>query len=68
MAQEDEDLLNEVDFVKTPLSSEELYIAIGFKNPRHKELINAFNKGLEEIKESGKYKEIMEKYGIEIRN
>lgn len=56
--------VDKVTFCTTPLSSNNLYIAAGYKNPRHKEIIEAFNKGLEEIKETGLYDTILKSYFI----
>lgn len=58
------DYIDEFVFCDKPLSTNNLYIAAGYKNPRHKEIIEAFNKGLDEIKTSGLYDEILESYFI----
>jgi polar amino acid transport system substrate-binding protein len=57
-------LLEQVEFIQNPLSSNDLYVACGLANPRHEEIINAFNKGLEAIKADGTLKGIFERYGI----
>jgi polar amino acid transport system substrate-binding protein len=57
-------LLDEIDFTKNSLSVNKLYIASGLKNPRSKEIIDAFNKGLAIIKGNGKLSEILNNYGI----
>ena len=57
-------LLEQVEFSQNPLSSNDLYVACGLANPRHEEIINAFNKGLEAIKADGTLKGIFERYGI----
>jgi polar amino acid transport system substrate-binding protein len=57
-------LLEQIEFTKDSLSSNNLYIASGTKNPRARELIEAFNKGLAIIKANGKYAEIMKGYGL----
>ena len=56
--------MDKIEFAKTPLNSKPLYIASGLKNPRHKELIDAFNKGFESIKKDGTLEAIFKKYGI----
>lgn len=56
------ELLNQIFFSKTSLLKNELFIASGLNNPRHEEIVNMFNKGLEEIRSNGTYKEIMDKY------
>lgn len=61
-------LLPRIEFVKTPLSTNYMYISAGYKNPRHKEIIEAFNKGLKIIKENGTYETIFKKYGINTSN
>jgi polar amino acid transport system substrate-binding protein len=60
----DSSLLNKIEFTRNPLSSNDLHVTSGLANPRHKEIIDAFNKGLKEIKSNGTYKKIMAKYGI----
>lgn len=65
---EDASLLSQIEFTKNSLSTNYMYVAAGLKNPRHKELINAFNKGLAEIKTNGTYNKIFEGYGIKLSN
>ncbi len=60
----DPELLNLVRFTQKPLSSNNLHVASGLANPRHREIIQAFNKGLEAIKSNGTYAKILEKFGI----
>ena len=55
-------LLNEVYFSPTSLLENDLFIATGYNNPRHKEIIEVFNRGLEEIRSNGTYDAIMAKY------
>lgn len=55
---------NRIEFVENPLDVKKLYVVSGLKNPRHKELIDAFNKGLDTIIANGTYHKILEKYGI----
>ena len=64
IAQEDPKLLEQVRFTKNAFLINDLYIASGLKNPRHKEFIEAFNKGLDTIKADGTYAKILESYGI----
>ncbi len=59
------ELLNKIEFTKNFLSSNGLYVTSGLKNPRHKELIDAFNKGLEEIKSNGTLEKIFKSYGLQ---
>lgn len=58
------ELLNKIEFTKNFLSSNPLYVTSGLKNPRHKEIIDAFNKGLEEIKSNGTLEAIFKSYGL----
>ncbi|MBF0231034.1 MAG: hypothetical protein HQK63_15810, partial [Desulfamplus sp.] len=44
------------------ITSNNLYISSGIANPRHKELIEAFNKGLAEIKATGEFAKIFDGY------
>lgn len=62
--QNDPTMLDKIEFSKNPLSFNPLHIASGLKNPRHKEIIAAFNKGLDAIKVNGIYDAILKKYGI----
>lgn len=64
IAKEDPKLLTNIRFTKKALSTNNLYVTSGLANPRHKELIEAFNKGLTIIKTSGKYDKILKNYGI----
>lgn len=56
---EDEALLDEVEFVEKPLSSEGLYMTVGKANPKSEEIIEAFNEGLKAMKEDGTFDTIM---------
>ncbi|MBF0413167.1 MAG: transporter substrate-binding domain-containing protein [Desulfamplus sp.] len=64
MAKDDPSMLSKIKFTKNAFISNNLYISSGFANPRHKELIEAFNKGLAEIKANGEFNKIFESYGI----
>jgi len=64
IAKTDPALLSKITFVDKAFDSKNLYVATGLANPRHKEIIDAFNKGLAEIKASGEFTKIMESYGI----
>jgi polar amino acid transport system substrate-binding protein len=59
------ELLEQIEFVKTPLAVNPLYITTGMQNPRGQKVISAFNKGLEIIKANGTYDRIFKKYGVE---
>ncbi len=55
---------DKIEFVSTPLDQKKLFVVAGLKNPRHKDLIDAFNKGLKIIIDNGTYYKILEKYGV----
>jgi len=60
----DPTLLTKIAFVEKAFDSKNLHVAIGLANPHHQEIIDAFNKGLAEIKANGEFAKIMEGYGI----
>lgn len=57
--QEAPELIAELEFLQEPLSTNPLYLVSSFENPRHQEMITAFNKGLAEIKANGTYDKIL---------
>lgn len=59
IAKEQPDLLNKIEFSKTDYSTNALHITSGLANAKHKQLIEAFNKGLAEIKKNGEYDRIL---------
>jgi len=62
---EDPQALDQIEFAKTPLSVNPIYVTAGLQNPKAQEIIGAFNKGLEIIKANGTYDKIYKKYGME---
>ncbi|MBF0468344.1 MAG: transporter substrate-binding domain-containing protein [Desulfamplus sp.] len=64
VAKSEPSLLTEIKFTENGLSSNNLHISSGLANPRNKEIIEAFNKGLAEIKASGEFNRLFEIYGI----
>jgi len=44
-----------------------MYIATSLTNPRSREFIDAFNRGLAEIKASGTYQKILDSYGPKVQ-
>ncbi len=58
------ELLDQVEFTKNALSTNPLHVTSGLKNSRHKKIIDAFNKGLKEIKNNGTLDTILNKYGF----
>jgi polar amino acid transport system substrate-binding protein len=62
IAHNNPDILNELAFSETPLSVQNLYIAVGRGNPRAAEIIETFNKGLKAIQNSGELDRILDSY------
>lgn len=58
------EILEKIRICNKVFSKNELHISSGLANPRHKEFIDAFNKGLALIKASGEYEKIYQKYGV----
>ena len=65
IAAEDPHALKQIEFVRKPLAVNPLYVTAGLQNPKAREIIGAFNKGLEVIKANGTYDRIFKKYGME---
>lgn len=59
------ELTDKLEFTKNALSENNLYIATSLTNPNHQQIIEAFNKGLQAIKDNGTYEKILSSYGIE---
>ncbi|WP_432737758.1 substrate-binding periplasmic protein [Maridesulfovibrio sp. FT414] len=64
ISQSNSAFLDKIEFTKNAMSQNDLHVTCGLANPRHSEIIDAFNKGLEAIKADGTYQQIMAKYGI----
>lgn len=64
LSQTPTDVAQQVEFTHNALSENPLYIASGLKNPRHRELIEVFNKGFETIKANGVLAKIHKNYGL----
>lgn len=64
IAQENPTWFEHIRFSQKPLSYQDLYIAAGYKNPRHTEIIEAFNRGLEIIKTNGRLADIINSYVV----
>ncbi|TWI64167.1 amino acid ABC transporter substrate-binding protein (PAAT family) [Desulfobotulus alkaliphilus] len=58
------ELLDKIEFVDNPFARNGIHVASSLAHPRHKELVGAFNRGLEKIKEGGQYDAILQKYGL----
>ncbi len=65
IAAEDPSTLAQLEFVGPPLSSNPLHISASLRNPRHREIVKAFNRGLAVIRANGTLKEIFKKYSLE---
>lgn len=65
LSTEDPQALEQIEFTKTPLSVNPLYVTAGLQNPKAQEIIGAFNKGLELIRANGTLDRIMKRYGME---
>jgi polar amino acid transport system substrate-binding protein len=59
IAKEQPDLLDKIEFSTTDYSTNALHVTSGLANAKHKEFIEAFNKGLAEIKKNGVYDKIL---------
>ncbi len=57
-------LLDQIEFTQNALSENRLHVTSGLKNPRCQEIVDAFNKGLAEIKANGTFDEIFARYGL----
>ncbi len=62
LKREEPSYLNQIEFAKNSFSKNKLYVAAGLNNPKAKELIDVFNKGLSEIKNNGTYSRIRQRY------
>ena len=65
IAKVDPALLDKIEFTRNSLSENTLHVTSGLANPRHLEIISAFNTGLAEIKSNGTYGRILAAYGIQ---
>ena len=54
----------QLDFASNALASNPLYVAAGLKHPRHKDIVEAFNRGLLAIKADGSFLAIEKRYGL----
>ncbi|QDL53951.1 substrate-binding periplasmic protein [Rhodoferax aquaticus] len=57
-------IAEQLDFTSNALATNPLYVSAGLKNPRHKEIIEAFNKGMQTIKADGTLIAIEKRYGL----
>lgn len=52
----------QLSFVENPLIVKDIFLASSRSNLQHKSIIHAFNKGLNALKKSGRYDEILSRY------
>ncbi|PPC78209.1 amino acid ABC transporter substrate-binding protein [Pokkaliibacter plantistimulans] len=64
LSQQDKAALQQVEFAEKPLSHNLIYAISGYQNPRHTELIDAFNRGLMKLVSSGRYKRLLAENGL----
>mgnify|MGYP000412030967 CR=1 FL=1 len=55
----------ELSLVEEPLTSKDLYLAANRSNPKYQTIIEAFNLGLAQLKEDGRYEKIVKSYDLE---
>lgn len=55
---------DQLDFTANAFASNPLHVAAGLKHPRHKEIVEAFNRGLVAIKADGSFLSIENRYGL----
>jgi len=53
---------SELEILPKPVSSRGLRIAVSKTNPRHREIVAGFNKAIEQMRNDGTYKNIVEQY------
>ncbi|MFZ6049796.1 substrate-binding periplasmic protein [Pseudomonas sp. CR3202] len=58
------DLMQKIEFTHNGLSSQQMHVASSLKNPRHKAIVDAFNKGLATIKADGTFDTILRENGL----
>lgn len=56
--------LDDFEFSQNAISNNPLHVTAGLANARNAEIIDAFNRGLKEIKANGTFDNILRKYGI----
>lgn len=56
--------LDDFEFSQNAISNNPLHVTAGLANARNAEIIDAFNRGLNEIKANGTFDNILRKYGI----
>lgn len=65
ISKEQPELLDAIEFVSPPISSNGLHVSAGLKNPKHAAIIAAFNKGFAIIKANGQLAEILKHNGMQ---
>ncbi|WP_373687346.1 hypothetical protein [Zooshikella harenae] len=57
-------IMEQIEFTKNMLSTKKVHVTSGLKNENHKEIIEAFNKGLNTIKEDSTFDKILKEHNI----
>jgi len=60
------EMLDLIEWSPSPLSDSYVYLISGYSNPRHSEIINAFNKGLSIIINNGVYQQILSENSLPV--
>lgn len=53
-----------VEFVETPLSENSLHILMRRSHPLHRQIVDGFDRELQNLREDGSYREIFKRYGL----
>lgn len=56
--------LTGIEMLEKPLFKAGLHLVVDKKNPHGQEIVEAFNKGLENIKKNGEYERVLRSYGV----
>lgn len=57
-------LRDNLNYIMPPVNTAGLFLAAPFKVKNHKEIVDAFNRGLDIIRSTGEYSRILEKYNL----
>jgi sorbitol/mannitol transport system substrate-binding protein len=60
-------LIGKLMFVVPALATKHFEVAISRKHPRAQQLLNDFNRGLEQLRETGEYERILIRYGYQLK-
>ena len=65
ISREAPNLRHRISFTQNALATNHYYVTSGIANPRHKEFIHAFNRGLKRIRANGVYSKIIKNYELD---